>query len=168
VSELASLPWLRLSLPAGADQLLVMHNVAAMVTSSGRRSLPAAAAAAKCPSGELGRERPSISAPRFRPRALMPGSLTPQLPICHCLGACPVSIVFSSAPPARRLGVLRLAHVPRKTNLSIVRPPASICVTPAIVCAAITQRSFELCSAPCKARRFASAHARGPRVAFGT
>jgi hypothetical protein len=121
--------------------------------SSGRRSLLPAARAPTCQCRELGRERPRILAHRLCPRALTPGSLTPQLSICQLVGACGVHRLRSRRPPVTWV-VARLARVVLETNLSVVQLTQSR-LTSAVVCAAITHPSVELCSAPCKARRFA-------------
>jgi hypothetical protein len=82
------------------------------------------------------------------------GSLTPRLSICRYDRRLPCPSP-SSALPAGHLAVSRLARVILETNLSVVRPDAKTCLASAVVRVAITQPSVELCSAPCKARRFA-------------
>ena len=108
-----------------------------------------------CSVKRLGRERPWIFARRLRPRALTRGSLTPQLSI-----RCPPSaLVRVHRLRPRRPHVIcvcdGLRHIAPETE-SLHRPAdprASVWLSGAR--AAITQSSFELCSAPCKARRFA-------------
>jgi hypothetical protein len=76
-----------------------------------------------------------------------------QLSICPCRRRRPCPI-FPSEPPARQLAVPRLAHVP-PANESLPGPADHEHLLARCHREAITLRSVELCSTPCKARRFA-------------
>ena len=151
----ASLPGSRLLAAAGGSELLVMHNLAAMADTERAAFFAARSQGADVSVQGLGRERPSIFARRLRPRALTRGSLTPQLSICQCRRRLSRVHRPSSAPPACHLGVSTDCSCPPGSE-SLHRPAdrehlSGSGGSPA----AITQPSFELCSAPCKARRFA-------------
>jgi hypothetical protein len=106
-----------------------------------------------CQCSELGRERPSPFARRLRPRAVTRGSLTPYVPDVSVLSALSMSVVCVRAARVNYLNHGSLMSL-RQTSLSIIRMNAIIFVDRCYG-EAITQRSLELCSAPCKARRFA-------------
>jgi hypothetical protein len=128
-------------------ELFTMHKVAAKDDVERAAFFAASRQRRRCDDADKwGVSDPHLSPPRLRPRALTRGSLTPQPSFRFCHRRCPSPVI-----PVRPLC--------REETFLPVRQVATGFWRPSMR-AAITHPSIELCSAPCKARRFRSAHAR--------